>query len=100
MAVSGGVRCRCWSTTRWRSTTRRIADHYAGLDRQLAERDYLCGDFSVADIGYFMTLTFATSLGAAPAAELSALTAWSQRVMARPAVTREVVGRQTAAANL
>jgi glutathione S-transferase len=77
-----------------------IADHCAGLDRQLAERDYLCGDFSVADIGYFMTLTFATSLGAAPAAELATLTAWSQRVMARPAVTREVVGLQTAAANL
>src|SRR5207244_2493792 len=32
-----------------------IAQHYDGLERRLDERAYLCGDFSVADIGYFLT---------------------------------------------
>ena len=69
-----------------------IARHYEGLERRLAERAYLCGDFSVADIGYFLTITFAASLGAPLADAHPRLRAWYERVLARPSVAKEVAG--------
>jgi len=69
-----------------------IAQHYDGLERQLAGRPHLCGDFSIADIGYFMTITFAASLGAPLGDPHTALQAWYGRVLARPAVTKEARG--------
>ena len=74
-----------------------IAAHYAELDRILAGRAYLCGELTVADIGYFLTMTFATSLGAAPDAALTNLAAWAGRVASRPTMAAELVGLQTAA---
>lgn len=74
-----------------------IAHHYDGLDRLLAERQFLCGSFSVADIGYFLVQTFASSLGAPPAPRHAALNAWAARVLARPSVAREVAAMQAAA---
>jgi glutathione S-transferase len=73
-----------------------IAAHYADLERRLGERQYLCGDFSAADIGYFMTVTFATSLGAPLDAATPRLQAWYDRVRARPAVTKELMGLASA----
>ena len=69
-----------------------IAQHYDGLERRLDERPYLCGDFSVADIGYFLTITFAASLGAPLADPHPRLRAWYERVLARPSVAKEVAG--------
>ena len=69
-----------------------IAQHYDGLERRLDERPYLCGDFSVADIGYFLTITFAASLGAPLADAHPRLRAWYERVLARPSVAKEVAG--------
>lgn len=69
-----------------------IARHYDGLERQLDGRSHLCGDFSVADIGYFLTVTFATNLGAAPGDAHAGLRAWYERVLARPSVVKEVAG--------
>jgi glutathione S-transferase len=77
-----------------------IAAHFEGLDHLLGGREYLCGEFSVADIGYFLTMTFASSLGAPPAATLEGVGAWAGRVMSRPAITAEVIGMQAAAAQL
>ena len=73
-----------------------IAAHFEGLDHLLVGREYLCGDFSVADIGYFLTMSFATSLGAPPAANLAGVGAWAARVMSRPAMAAEMVGLQAA----
>ena len=56
------------------------------------ERPFLCGDFSVADIGYFLTITFATNLGAPLGEGHPRLRAWYDRVLARPSVTKEVTG--------
>jgi len=67
-----------------------IADHYAGLERGLDSAAYLCGGFSTADIGYFMTVTFAANLGAPLADGQPKLQAWYQRVLGRPAVAREM----------
>lgn len=50
------------------------------------------GEFSVADIGYFLTITFATNLGAGLDETVPGLQAWYARVAARPAVTTEVTG--------
>ena len=62
------------------------------LDKELAGREYLCGEFSVADIGTFIMLSAAANLGHAPGAELSGLTGWLARVRARPTCRREMEG--------
>jgi glutathione S-transferase len=67
-----------------------IAAHYDGLDRELSGREYLCGQFTVADIAYFMTIMFASTLGAPPAAVHANIAAWMGRVAARRAVGREI----------
>jgi glutathione S-transferase len=68
-----------------------IAAHYDALERKLGAQSFLCGDaVSVADIGYFMTITFATSLGEGLADRLPGLQAWYGHVLARPAFAREL----------
>jgi len=53
----------------------------------------MCGAaFTVADIAYFLTITFATNLGAAPDPGLGDLGAWFGRVAARPSVASEIQG--------
>jgi glutathione S-transferase len=68
--------------------------HFAFLDGELAGREYLCGAFSVADIGMFIMLNAATTLGVPPGAEHENLAAWIERTGARPAVKRENDGLQ------
>jgi glutathione S-transferase len=67
-----------------------IAAHYDRLERRLGEQAWLCGDLSVADIGYFMTITFATSLGQGLTDAHPGLQAWYGRALARPAFAREL----------
>jgi glutathione S-transferase len=73
-----------------------IARHYDGVERQLGDRRHLCDGFSVADIAYFLTATFATSLGTPIGDDHPRLNAWYGRVLARPAVTKEVQGMTAA----
>ena len=68
-----------------------IAAHYDQLERRVGDA-YLCGDFTVADVGYFLTITFATSLGAPLGDAHPRLRAWYERVQSRPAVTKELAG--------
>jgi glutathione S-transferase len=75
-----------------------IAVHYDGLERKLGTRPYLCGDFGVADIGYFLTITFATGLGAPLGDGHARLQTWYDRVRDRPAVTKEAMGLAAAMA--
>jgi glutathione S-transferase len=74
----------------------RIAGVYERLDRELAGREHLCGAFTVADIGTFLTAGFATNLGAGPAAALSHVHAWLERVGGRPSMQREQDGMRGA----
>ncbi len=60
---------------------------YKRLDQQLANQDYLCGQFSLADISVFLTVAFASTLGAAVA--LPRVQAWYTRVMEQPQVKAE-----------
>ena len=71
-----------------------LAEQHAGLDAQLAGREFLCDAFSVADIATFVMLNAAATLGAPPAESHTALRAWLDRVGARPAVREEVEGMQ------
>jgi glutathione S-transferase len=66
-----------------------LAEHYSALDKELAGREFLCGAFSVADIGTFIMVNAAATLGAAPADAHANVRDWLARTRARPAVRRE-----------
>jgi glutathione S-transferase len=74
-----------------------LAREYDRLDRELAGREFLCSRFTVADIGYFLTMMFATNLGVPPSPAHANVAAWSARVAAIPSVTREAQGMAAAA---
>ena len=76
-----------------------IAAHYDQLERRIGDA-YLCGDFTVADVGYFLTITFATSLGAPIGDAHPRLRAWYERVQSRPAVMKELAGLIAASARV
>lgn len=62
------------------------------LDKTLANRSYLCGDFSVADIAHFVFLNAAATMGTNPADSGSPhpnLRSWYERTQERPSVRRE-----------
>jgi len=73
-----------------------IAAEYDRLERTLEGRDFVCRQFTVADIAYFLTLMFATTLGAPPSASHQRVAAWSARVASRPSVAREIEGMTAA----
>mgnify|MGYP000906990729 CR=1 FL=1 len=66
-----------------------IAAIASRLDGELGSRDYVCGEFTVADIAYFLTFGFAAGLGAEPDRRLQHLAAWTARLAARPSVAQE-----------
>jgi glutathione S-transferase len=74
------------------AATERIAGVYERLERELEGREHLCDAFGVADVGWFLTTAFATSLGAPPAPALPRVGAWLARVTSRPSVQREQEG--------
>ncbi|HEX2112823.1 MAG TPA: glutathione S-transferase family protein [Alphaproteobacteria bacterium] len=63
---------------------------YVEMEAQLADRDYLAGDYSYADIAFYMAQLFGERMGAPIAATMKRLLDWRDRVSARPPV-REVV---------
>lgn len=66
-----------------------LARRYDALDKELAGREYLCGAFSVADIGTFLMVNAGAALGAAPGERHTHVREWLDRTRARPAVRRE-----------
>jgi glutathione S-transferase len=67
-----------------------IAELHRDLDKALVGHEYLCGEFSFADIGCFVMTSSAATLGAVPAPELQNLGGWLARTGGRPAVQREI----------
>lgn len=65
-----------------------IRRHHDALAGMLVDQDYFCGDFSVADIGIFMTSLFARRLDGPGFEAHGNLAGWQSRVAARPAVAR------------
>ena len=67
------------------------AAFYGRLEALLADRDFLAGPYSFADIAFYMAQVFAERKGALMNGATPRLLDWRERVGARPAV-REVVG--------
>src|SRR5262249_24791365 len=67
-----------------------IREHYGRLEATLADKDYFCGEFSVADIALFMTVLFALRLKGPCLDDHAALASWYRRMRVRPAVVRVV----------
>ena len=65
-----------------------LASFWRRCDEQIADQQYLCGEFSLADISVFMTAVFASTLGSQLEGEN--LQVWFERMMARPVVKAEV----------
>ena len=68
----------------------RFAVHYAATNTRLAGRDFLVDAFSVADIGTFIMLNTAVTLGVAHDPGLSDLAGWLARLAERPAIANEL----------
>ena len=69
-------------------TKAELARQYQRLDRELGKREYLCGEFSAADISCFSPINIASLMEGAPSPELTNLTGWLTRMRNRPSVSR------------
>ena len=73
--------------TRVAAARERLERCWRRFGGELANQQYLCEQFSVADIGLFAHLDFACQLGFPVTSEYPALHAWFERVSTRPAVS-------------
>jgi glutathione S-transferase len=71
------------------------ARYYRDMERTLGAREYLAGDYSFADIAFYMAQLFGARKGAPMTGETPNLLAWRARMTARPAV-RKVAGAMAA----
>ncbi len=69
-------------------TKAELARQYQRLDRELGKREYLCGEFSVADISCFSPINIASLIEGAPSPEYGNLASWLTRMQSRPSVAR------------
>jgi glutathione S-transferase len=69
--------------------------YYQEMERALAEREYLAGSYSYADIGFYMAQLFGARMGAEITMETPRLLQWRDGLTARPAV-RAVVAPMAA----
>lgn len=77
-----------------------IVQHYDGLERRIVPGAFLCGAFGVADIAYFLTISFAGNFGVSPGDGQPTLQAWYGQVAARPSIAAEMAGLGAAMATL
>jgi glutathione S-transferase len=77
-----------------------IAGEYARLERELDGRDWLAGDFGLADVACFVPAFIAAAFGAPPSSAHPRVGAWLARCMQRPTIAREVAGIRDALAKL
>lgn len=66
------------------------ARYYEETEALLAQREYLAGAYSYADIAFYMAQLFGARMGAGMSAATPKLLQWRDRVTARPAVRRVV----------
>jgi glutathione S-transferase len=76
-----------------------IAAYCAAREQDLVG-PWLCGDYSIADIGHLVFLNAASGLGAPPPRSTPGLAAWLERVSERPAVAKELAETQAYVAAL
>ncbi|MGH6854672.1 MAG: glutathione S-transferase family protein [Aestuariivirga sp.] len=61
-----------------------IWGHYGKISEKLSSQEFLCGDFTVADIATFMVIHYALRLGGPPIASHQNLSRWYSRLAERP----------------
>jgi GST-like protein len=76
-----------YAIDRYQAETKRL---YRVLDMQLQGREFLCGDYSIADIANWTWVSLHDWAGVS-IDDLPALQAWVERIRARPAVQRGIV---------
>jgi len=81
-------------------TKAELTRQYQRLDRELGKRDYLCGEFSVADISCFSPINIASLMEGAPSPEFGNLVTWLSRIQKRPSVARYLAEFSEATASL
>jgi glutathione S-transferase len=64
------------------------ARYYQDMEVVLAERDYLVGHYSYADIAFYMAQLFGDRMGAPMTEATPRLLQWRDRMTARPAVAQ------------
>ena len=74
-----------------------LDDLYAYLEQQLGDQEFLCGDFSWADLGLIPAVSGAQFFQMGPADGFPKLEAWLQRCLARPAVAKDMADVMEAA---
>jgi glutathione S-transferase len=79
----------------WIQARQGLESHYAKLERLLAGRDYLAGEYSYADIAFYMAQFFAARHTVPMGAAHPQLLEWRRRMAARPAVGA-VIGQMAA----
>ncbi len=70
----------------WRAARAGIEAYYLGMDQLLQDREYIAGQFSYADIAFYMAQFFAGRHTVPLAAVHENLLAWRERMIGRPAV--------------
>jgi glutathione S-transferase len=70
-------------------------DHYREMDRLLADREFLAGPYSFADIAFYMAQFFADRMSVPIDAQTPRLQQWRDRITERKAV-RAVIGPMAA----
>jgi glutathione S-transferase len=71
------------------------SQYYREMEKILVGRDYLAGDYSYADIAFYMAQVFGARKGAPMGDETPKLLAWRTRMGTRPAV-KQVAGAMAA----
>jgi glutathione S-transferase len=70
----------------WKSARAAVETYYLRMDQLLRDREYIAGQFSYADIAFYMAQFFAARHTVPLATEHSNLLAWRGRMIDRPAV--------------
>ena len=73
---------------------------HSELEARLEGRDWFCGTFSVADITIFLCCMFGASLGVGVGGDTPRLSAWIERMNARPHVAAEAAEMMRFSASL
>jgi glutathione S-transferase len=79
----------------WQQARAGLESYYATQEWLLAGRDWLAGEYSYADIAFFMAQFFAARHTVPMSAAHPGLLAWRRRMAARPAVA-VVIGQMAA----
>lgn len=64
----------------------KVRQHLATLDREMANREYIVGEYSLADITFIPFFTRQQRYGVAIDDSMRHLKSWMERLLARPAV--------------